>query len=49
LAYPGYQAFPVATQYTYGPHSTAISRTIGAAECLTLAPYTMTELVLHRI
>ena len=49
LAYPGYRALPIATRYSYGPHSTTISTTVGAANCLTLAPYTMTELVLHRI
>ena len=49
LAYPGYRALPVAAEYSYGPHSTTITRTIGAANCLTLAPYTVTELVLHRI
>jgi hypothetical protein len=49
LSYPGYRALPVATEYSYGPHSSTITRTTGAADHLTLAPYTMTELVLHRI
>jgi hypothetical protein len=49
LAYPGYRALPVANRYSYGPHSTKISTSVGAANCVSLAPYTMTELVLHRI
>ncbi|HEX3778209.1 MAG TPA: hypothetical protein VHX38_00950 [Pseudonocardiaceae bacterium] len=48
LNYPGYQAFPLATEYSYGQRSAAISRQLGTAEHLTLPPYSMTELVLHR-
>jgi hypothetical protein len=49
LNYAGYQAFPLATEYSYGQQSTAISKQLGPADCLNLPPYSMTELVLRRI